>query len=164
MSASRLLSEEKPGPESLWYRTSTSNPSFPSLTKSLSSLNVKSVNALLKILYLCTKPSQMKGWRALKRKASQLSELIEYSKKAFCRQLLNFVNGLALATLFVFFPCMNIQAFSFLFSPFFCNGNACGKLILMWKHRHQQVMTFSLTFEVCFSQEHNVLCLCCQGT
>lgn len=70
MSASRLLSEEKPRPESLWYRTSTSNPSFPSLTKSLSSLNVKSVNALLKILYLCTKPSQMKGWRALKRKAS----------------------------------------------------------------------------------------------
>lgn len=88
-----------PGLESLQYRTSTSNLSFPSLTKSLSSLNVKSVNALLKILYLCTKPAYMKGWHSLKRKASQLSELIEYSKKAFCRQLFNFVNGLALAML-----------------------------------------------------------------
>lgn len=58
------------GPESLQYKTRTNDTSFPCLTMSLSSLNVKAFNALLKILSLCTKPAYMKGWRSLKRKAS----------------------------------------------------------------------------------------------
>lgn len=92
--------------------TRITHPSFCSTTMSLSSLNVKPFSALLKILSLCTKAAYMKGWCALKRKASKLSVLIDYSKEAFCRELLNFLNGLAVAGLISFcvFSCMNRQA------------------------------------------------------
>lgn len=58
-----------PGPESLQNKASTYNPSFPGLTMSLRSLNVKSFNALLKILSLWMKPAYMKSRHSLEGKA-----------------------------------------------------------------------------------------------
>lgn len=133
-------------------------PSFRSTTMSLSSLNVKPFNALLKILSLCTKPAYMKGCRALKRKASELSALIDSSKKAFCRELFNFLNGLALATL------TPLCVF-----PLYEQTGITGLLLRVrlpqarfnlgvWT---QQMGTFNFAFEVCFDQEYKKLCSSC---
>lgn len=146
----------------LWVQkvlsTRITNPSFSSTTVSLTSLNVRPFSALLKILSLCTKPAYMKGWRALKRKASELPALIDYSKKAFCRELWSFLNGLAVARL----------------SPL------CGSLVdgqtgiaglLRSPQAHfnldlwtQQMAAFNSAFEVCLLEDYKKLCSSCWRT
>lgn len=165
MNASRLVSEEKAvlqAQKVFKDKTSTNNPSFPSLTMSLSSLNVKSFNALLKILSLCTKPAQMKGQHSLKKKASQLSVLIDYSKRVFCRQLFNLLNGLALALLtpslyFLLYEHIGIKGV-FLLWVYSLEANFNLKA---WTPANGD---FQFCFWVYFDQEYKKLYSSCQGT
>lgn len=94
----------------------------------------------------------MTGWRALKRKASKLPELIDYSKKAFCRELCNFLNGLAVARLTALGVSLSTDRQAL---RVYC--------ILTWKlnllHFNlgvwtQQVAALDFAFEVCFAQEY----------
>lgn len=94
----------------------------------------------------------MTGWRALKRKASELPALIDYSKKAFCRELCNFLNGLAVARLTALGVSLSTDRQAL---RVYC--------ILTWKlnllHFNlgvwtQQMAPLDFAFEVCFAQEY----------
>lgn len=100
----------------------------------------------------------MKGWRALKRKASELPPLIDYSKKAFCRELCSFLNGLAVARLSPL--CVSLVDGQTSITGLLRSPQAHFNLDV-WT---QQMAAFNFAFEVCLLEDYKKLCSSCWRT